>query len=331
MSLMRAVLLAGSHNAWLRDRAMRYRFVRQSVSRFMPGETIDAALDAARSLAKRSAGTVLTHLGENVVDAAEAETVTAHYLDVLGRLQGERLDAQVSVKPTQLGLDLDLETCFHHLMTLVERASATGNFVWIDMESTKYVDLTLDLFRRARSASPQVGVCLQAYLRRTAEDLESLLPLGPAVRLVKGAYKEPASLAFPDKRDVDENFFELASRLLEDDAQRVGAMVAIGTHDERLIGRIRRLIASRAVRPVQARGHSMTASGLHPVASGAPGGYEFEMLYGIQTRLQARLLEQGQPLRVLISYGTFWFPWYMRRLAERPANVWFVAKSMFAR
>ena len=319
MSVLRAVLLAGSQNAWLRDRAMHYRFVRRSVSRFMPGETLDAALDAARGLQQRGASTVLTHLGENISEPAEAEAVTAHYLDVLDRIEAGHLDGQISIKPTQLGLDLDVGTCFRHLMRLVDRASAVGNFVWIDMESTKYVDLTLELFRRARRASPRVGVCLQAYLRRSAVDLESLLPLGPAVRLVKGAYREPTSLAFPDKKDVEENFFELASRLLDDDAQRAGATVAIGTHDGRLIDRLRRRIEAAGVDPSRAADLRR------------PGGYEFEMLFGIQPRLQARLVEQRQPLRVLISYGEFWFPWYMRRLAERPANVWFVARSMFAR
>ena len=302
------MLLAGSQNAWLRDRAMHYPFVRRSVSRFMPGETVEAALDAARGLQQRGAGAVLTHLGENISEAAEAEAVTAHYLDLLRRVQAEHLDTQISVKPTQLGLDLDLETCFRHLTTLVDCASGAGNFVWIDMESTPYVDLTLELFRRARAASPNVGVCLQAYLRRTAVDLESLLPLGPAIRLVKGAYKEPPSRAFADKKEVDENYFDLASRLLDDDAQRAGAIVAIGTHDSRLIERVRRQIAARAI---------------------SRSGYEFEMLYGIQPRLQAQLLEKHEPLRVLISYGEFWFPWYMRRLAERPANVWFVVRNMW--
>ncbi len=287
---------------------MRYPFVRRSVSRFMPGETADAALAAARDLQQGGAGAVLTHLGENISEAGEAEAVTAHYLDVLQRVQAERLDTQISVKPTQLGLDLDLETCFRHLMTLVECASRIDNFVWIDMESTPYVDLTLELFRRARASSAHVGVCLQAYLRRTAVDLESLLPLAPAIRLVKGAYREPASRAFPSKRDVDENYFELASRLLEDDAQRAGALLAIGTHDPRLIEHLRRRIAARAI---------------------PKSGYEFEMLFGIQTRLQARLLQQREPLRVLISYGEFWFPWYMRRLAERPANVWFVVRNLW--
>ncbi len=307
MSVLRAVLLAGSQNAWLRDRAMHYPFVRRSVSRFMPGEKVDDALAAARGLQQRGAGTVLTHLGENISETSEAEAVTAHYLDVLRRVRDEQLNAQISVKPTQLGLDLSLDVCFRHLMMLVDTATREGNFVWIDMESSPYVDLTLDLFRRAHAVSRRVGVCLQAYLRRTAVDLESLLPLGPAIRLVKGAYKEPPSRAFPDKRDVDENYFELASRLLEDDAQRAGAIVAIGTHDERLIERVRRRIAARAI---------------------SSAAYEFEMLYGIQPRLQSRLLGRKEPLRILISYGAFWFPWYMRRLAERPANVWFVARNV---
>ncbi len=313
MTLMRTVLLAGSQNAWLRDQAMHRRFVRRSVSRFMPGETLDEALKAATGLRQRGASAVLTHLGENVVDIAEADAVTAHYREALGRVQIAGLDAQISLKPTQLGLDLDLETCFRNLMALVHEASSLGTFVWIDMEGTKYVDLTLELFRRARSRSPRIGVCLQAYLRRTADDLESLLPLGPAVRLVKGAYDEPPALAYVSKRKVDENYFELASRLLEDDAQRAGAMVAIGTHDERLIDRLQRRIAEKR----------------H--ASDVPRRYEFEMLFGIQPRLQQRLLDEHEPLRVLISYGEFWFPWYMRRLAERPANVWFVARSMVSR
>ncbi len=311
--MMRNVLLAGSQNTWLRDRATRFPFVRRSVSRFMPGETLDAAIAACNELRRRGASTVLTHLGENIVEAAEADAVTAHYREVLGRVKAARLDAQISVKPTQLGLDLDLEMSFRHLMTLVDEAAGLGNFVWIDMESSKYVDLTLELFRRARSRSPRVGVCLQAYLRRTFDDLESLRPLGPAIRLVKGAYNEPPAIAYVSKRKVDENFFELASRLLEDDAQRAGAMVAIGTHDETLIERVQRRILE-----IQRRGAGTRR-------------YEFEMLFGIQPRLQQQLINQAEPLRILVSYGEFWFPWYMRRLAERPANVWFVARSLASR
>jgi proline dehydrogenase len=309
MSVMRSVLLAGSRSVWLRERAMRWRFVRRSTARFMPGETMDEALAAVRQLQSRRAGFILTRLGENLASAAEAEAVTEHYLDLMRRLTADGLDAHISIKPTQLGLDLDPELCFRNLMRLVEHAGACGNFVWIDMESTGYVDRTLDLFRHARTASPNVGVCLQTYLRRSASDLEALLPLGPAIRLVKGAYSETPDLVYPHKKDVDENFFALACRLLQLDAQRAGARLAIGTHDAALVGRLRAVIAEERI----------------PAAA-----YEFDMLFGIQRGLQAKLLDAGAPLRVLISYGEFWFPWYMRRLAERPANVWFVIKNMFA-
>ena len=308
MSVMRGVLLAASQNVWLRERAMRWRFVRRSTRRFMPGETMDEALAAVRQLQSRRTGSILTHLGENLVSPAEAEAVTAHYLGLMSRLAADGLDARVSVKPTQLGLDLDPDLCFRNLMRLVEHAGTCGNFVWIDMESGAYVDRTLDLFRRARAASSTVGVCVQSYLRRSASDVEALLPLGPAVRVVKGAYREPPTLAFPDKSDVDENFFALASRLLQPDALRSGARLAIGTHDAALVDRLRALIAAGRV---------------------PPAAYEFDMLFGIQRGLQGRLVEAGAPLRVLISYGEFWFPWFMRRLAERPANVWFVARNLF--
>jgi proline dehydrogenase len=307
MSIMRSVLLAGAESVWLRERAMRYPFVRRSVSRFMPGETMSEALDACRRQeTDRGTGTILTHLGENLASLREAEEVTRHYLELMERIRAAGLNAQVSVKLTQLGLDLGAEACARNLDVLIGAAEASGNTVWIDMESSKYVDATLDLFRRARERSPRTGVCLQAYLRRSAADLESLLPLAPAIRLVKGAYREPPEIAYPKKADVDQNYFTLASRMLE--AGRAdGTLTGIGTHDERLIDRLRLVIAERQV---------------------PRSRYEFEMLYGIQRPLQARLVREGAPLRVLISYGEFWFPWYMRRLAERPANVMFVAKSM---
>jgi len=308
MSLMRSVLLAGAESAWLRERAMRAPFVRRSVSRFMPGESMAEALEASRRHeADRGTGTILTRLGENLASLDEAGEVTRHYLELLDRVHAARLNAQVSVKLTQLGLDLGTEACAANLESLVDRAETRGNMIWIDMESSKYVDPTLELFRRVRRRSARTGVCLQAYLRRTAADLESLLPLAPAIRLVKGAYREPAGVAFPRKSDVDENYFRLASRMLQPDVPR-GTLVGIGTHDARLIERLRAVIAGRG--------------------TGVPA-YEFEMLYGIQRTLQARLVREGAPLRVLISYGEFWFPWYMRRLAERPANVLFVAKSLF--
>jgi proline dehydrogenase len=308
MGLMRTVFLAGSRSVWLRERATRFPFVRRSVSRFMPGETLEDALAASGALKEKGMSVVLTQLGENIADAAEADAVRRHYLTVMDQAAAAGLDAQISVKLTQLGLDLDKALCRGHLLALLQRAEERRSFVWIDMESSDYVDATLDLFRAGRAASRRVGVCLQAYLRRTPADLEALLPLRPVLRLVKGAYQEPAERAFPDKADVDEAYFTLANRIL---GQPGGPeMLAIGTHDPRLIERLRATIA----------GHGLSRS-----------AYEFEMLYGIQRALQARLVEGGDRLRILISYGSYWFPWYMRRLAERPANVGFVVRNLFSR
>ena len=307
MSVMRSLILAGAESAWLRERAMRAPFIRRSVSRFMPGETMEDALGAARRIeARQGNGTLLTHLGENLASLAEAEAVTAHYLELIDRVQAAGLDSQVSVKLTQLGLDLGAADCLRNMLALVERAERAGSMVWIDMESSPYVDPTLDIFRRLRERTSRVGVCLQAYLRRTPSDLDSLLPLGVAIRLVKGAYREPPSVAFPKKADVDEQYFRLACRFF-DASLPAGTFLGIATHDERLVERLR--------------------------ATAAAGGadrrrYEHEMLYGIQRPLQEKLVRAGLPLRVLISYGEFWFPWFMRRLAERPANVLFVARSL---
>jgi proline dehydrogenase len=308
MSVARNILLALSTNAWLRDRATKTAFVRRSVSTFMPGERLEDAMAAAAAQQARGVRTIFTKLGENVTREEEAEEVTRHYLDVLDRVQAAGLSAQVSVKPTQLGLDLDVALCFQNLQRLVDRAGERGNFVWIDMESSPYVDRTLDLFRRARARSPAVGVALQAYLHRTAADVESLVPLGAAIRLVKGAYLEPPTIASPRKADVDENFYRLACRLLDADALQAGGLLHIATHDPRLVDRVKTFVWQRKV---------------------PKSAYEYAMLYGIQRSLQERLVQSGEPLRVLIAYGEYWFPWYMRRLAERPANVVFVAKNLF--
>jgi proline dehydrogenase len=309
MSLARKLLLAASTNAWLRERATKTAFVRRSVSTFMPGERLEDAMGASRAQQTQGIGTIFTKLGENVTKLEEADAVAAHYLDVLDHVHAAGLRAQISVKPTQLGLDLDKEICFGHLQRLVDRAGQRNNFVWIDMESTPYVDPTIDLFRRVRARSPLVGIALQAYLYRTEKDVEALLPLGSAIRLVKGAYLESPSVAFPKKADVDENFYTLSCRLLSEDAQRAGGLLHIATHDPRLADRLATYIDDRNV----------------PKAT-----YEYAMLYGIQRPLQQRLVQSGRPLRVLIAYGEYWFPWYMRRLAERPANVWFVVKNLFA-
>ena len=305
---MRKALLAGSTNPWLRDRATRTAFVRRSVSRFMPGEQIEDAIRAAAELKPQGITTILTKLGENLTGTDEAEQVTQHYLEVLDRIAASGLDAQISVKPTQLGLDLDRALCERNLDRLIARAEQCNNFVWIDMESSPYVEPTVALYRRTRARTARVGIALQAYLYRTAQDVESLVPLGAAIRIVKGAYLEPADVAFPRKADVDANYYKLCVRLLAPDARKPGAVLHIATHDTALADRLAAYIAEHNV-PVSA--------------------YEFAMLYGIQRGQQLRLARDGRRLRVLISYGEYWFPWYMRRLAERPANMWFVVRTMF--
>ena len=300
MSIARTALLAMSTNAWLRERATRTAFVRRSVSTFMPGERLEDAMAAAAAQQKQGIHTILTQLGENLTRVEDAEEVTRHYLEVLDKVQAAGLDAHISVKPTQLGLDLDRELCFRNLQRLIDRAEERKNVVWIDMESSPYVDPTLDLFRRTRAHSARIGIALQAYLYRTEKDVESLLPLGSAIRIVKGAYLESPEVAYPKKTDVDENFYKVSCRLLSDEARRAGGLLHIATHDPRLVDRLAAFIDE------------------HHVPKSA---YKFAMLYGIQRPLQQRLVQGGRPLRVLIAYGEYWFAWYMRRLAERPANV----------
>ncbi len=224
------------------------------------------------------------------------------------RIAAAGIDGQISVKPTQLGLDLDRGLCERNMDRLLERAEQRRNLLWIDMEGSPYVDPTIDLFTRARAKSARVGIAIQAYLYRSPKDIEALIPLGPTIRIVKGAYLEPPDIAYPKKSDVDEAFFTLCTRLMAPDAQKTGALVHIATHDTALADRLIAYIRQNNV----------------PASS-----YEFAMLYGIQRNQQLRLARDGQRLRVLISYGEYWFPWYMRRLAERPANVWFVIRTMF--
>jgi proline dehydrogenase len=274
----------------------------------MPGERLEDAIEAARDLKGQGITTILTALGENLSTADEAEAVTLHYLDAFDRVAAAGLDAQISVKPTQLGLDLDRGLCERNLDRLLERADQRDNYLWIDMEYSRYVDPTLELYRRARARSHRVGVAIQAYLYRTEKDVEALAPLGPAIRMVKGAYLEPPDVAFPKKSDVDENFYKMCVRLMSPEAQKTGTLLHIGTHDGALIDRL------------------SAYAGDHKISTSS---YEFAMLYGIGVNQQKRLAAQGKRLRVLISYGEYWFPWYMRRLAERPANVWFVVKNMF--
>jgi proline dehydrogenase len=314
MSWARRMLVHASESAWLREHAPRFRFVQRASQRFLPGERLDDALAAARRLAESGVTSLITHLGENVGERAEAAAVTRDYLNILERIHAASLPAEISVKLTQLGLDIDRDFCFANLMQLVEASAAANSSapksVWIDMEQSAYVEATLDLHRRAREALPNVGVCVQAYLRRTAEDVESLVAMGAAVRLVKGAYSEPPEIAFEKKSDVDENFFRLSQSLLSPEARRAGVRAAIGTHDRSLIARISSWAASQGIPQKEV---------------------EFAMLYGIQRGEQLRLAREGYRSCVLISYGSYWFPWYMRRLAERPANIWFVARNLFSK
>ncbi|MGH8246551.1 MAG: proline dehydrogenase family protein, partial [Gammaproteobacteria bacterium] len=267
MAVVRSILLAGSQSRWLRERAARYSFVRRGVSRFMPGERAEDAFAAAREFQKVGISTVFTHLGENITDELEARKVADHYLEVLRTIGELALPTELSVKLTQLGLDLSSALCYENLQKIIVSAGAKS-VVWVDMEASNYVDVTLELYRRARSAYPNVGVCLQAYLYRTQADLQSLFPLGPAIRLVKGAYREPPDRAFPKKRDVDENFFTLTKQLFGEEERRTGTRVAIATHDLRLIRRTQEYVKSIGL---------------------AKDSFEFQMLYGIQRAEQLRL------------------------------------------
>jgi proline dehydrogenase len=307
MSLMRSMLLGASQSRWLRERAPKQAFVRRAVARFMPGEDLDDMLRAAHTLAPLGIHAVFTRLGENVGDPAEADAVAEHYLNAIDRVSGMSPRPEPSVKLTQLGLDLDPERCYAHLRALAQRTFTTTNYLWIDMEQSSYVDVTLDLTRRLRAEFPRIGVCLQAYLYRTADDLGAMIEIGAGVRLVKGAYMEPRTVAFPKKSDVDVNYRELAATMLGDRARNAGVRAVFGTHDLALIDDIRRRTRTRGL---------------------PDSAFEVHMLYGIQREAQSRLAGEGVPVRVLIAYGSYWFPWYMRRLAERPANAWFVLKSL---
>ena len=309
MSVMRSILLAASQNAWLRERAGKYKFVRRSVSRFMPGEEVDDAIRAASALAEKRIGSVLSHLGENIRNAQEADDATQHYLMVLGKIHESGMQTELSVKLTQLGLDQSVDLCSGNLRRILQKEKPERS-VWIDMEASSYVDATLEVYRRALAEFPKTGICLQAYLFRSKNDLEALLPIKASVRLVKGAYKEPPEVAYAIKKDVDENFFALAQRMIQ--AQREGNLLRtiFGTHDAALIRRLAESSANEGL-PKQS--------------------LEIQMLYGIQRAELERLAKDGYRAAAFICYGHSWYPWFIRRLAERPANLWFVAKNIFAR
>ncbi len=309
MGIARSILLWGSQNRWIENQFRRRRFARYAVSRFMPGEDTDSALAEAEKLRKRNISTVVTQLGENLTSMDEADQVAAHYIDVLDKTDDLGLNCHVSIKLTQLGLDLDPKRTAKHLEALVVHAASHNNVIWVDMEASKYVDATLDLYCRLRERHENMGLCLQAYLHRTPQDVDRLLTMGSAIRLVKGAYREPANVAMARKRDVDDAFVRLATTIAEHAARGTAIKPGIATHDMTIIAELQRIAADR---------HWENA-------------FEVQMLYGIRRAEQLRQAEAGVPTRVLISYGAAWFAWYMRRLAERPANMGFLFRTMFSR
>jgi len=273
----------------------------------MPGENLEDAIGAARIFRSDGIPTVFTYLGESIKDLDEARQVRDHYSDLLEKIAGENLNIEVSVKLTQLGLDLSQENTFENIRSLAEKAEQLNNVVWIDMEHSNYVDMTIDLYKRVKQDYSNIGICLQSYLRRTRRDLEELLKISPYIRLVKGAYNEPKEIAFPEKSVVDSNYLELSMLLLRGIAEN-GVRAAFGTHDVKLLERI------------------IDAAGKTGISK---KNIEIQMLYGIRTSEQKRFASEGYNLRVLISYGKAWYKWYVRRLAERPANIGFVLKNIF--
>ena len=276
---------------------------RRLATRFVAGETLEQALAVARKLKSEAISVTLDHLGESVTNLDEAAAARDTYLGVLNSLQAAGLEANASLKLTQFGLDLSAAQCLANVGQLVERAAELGGFVRVDMESSDYVDRTLDLVTQLHSRNSTVGAVIQAYLFRSRTDIEALNARRIRVRLCKGAYLELATVAFPEKRDVDRNYFELAKLLLDS-----GTYPALATHDEAILAQIKRYVAERNI-PHDA--------------------FEFQMLYGIRRDLQRQLVSEGYRLRLYVPFGSAWYPYYMRRLAERPANVLFVIRNMF--
>jgi len=301
---MRRFLLWCAQNRWLATHVPRWRFARRAVKRFLPGEGFDAALTAAVDFRTRRIGAIFTLLGENITDLADANRVVEHYEEVLAA--STQVQAEISVKPTLLGLDIDEDATYANLQRLARAAAKARSFMWVDMEGSPYTDRTLALYKRLRREDLQAGVALQAYLHRTVGDVAELMPLKPAIRLVKGAYAEPPEIAFTAKKDVDANYLALCAYMLPEVKHRRMRLV-LGTHDTDLF--------AKAWRFAQAAGLEMSRM-------------EIAMLYGIRTDQQMRLAREGFTVRDLVAYGDAWYGWYLRRLAERPANVWFVARQL---
>ena len=306
MPFGRGFFLALAKSSFLNDHVTKWGFVKRATKRFMPGETPEDAMTAAAALAAGGRGTIFTKLGEAITEPSEAAAVRDHYVWLFDQVKARGLPGHVSVKPTQLGLDIDPQMCADYTVELAAKAHANSSLLWIDMEDSTYVDRTLALYKQVKARYPGAGIAVQAYLFRTPEDIADLMSVRPTIRLVKGAYSEAAHVAFPRKADTDRAYFELSDTMLQ--AAATGKCLPIfGTHDVALLGRI------------AARARELGVP---------PGKFEIHMLYGVMDADQQRLRREGHTVKTLVSYGSAWFKWYMRRLAERPANVGFVLKSM---
>ena len=304
---MRRLLLWMARNRFLRNNLPRLWFAKRAVRRFMPGEEPESALDAAVKFKAEGIASEFTRLGENVETLLECEDTASHYLGLMDQIEARGIDGEVSVKLTQLGYDIDVERTLERAQRLAAKAAEGGKTFWIDMEGSSYAEGTISFYERLKATHPNTGLCLQSYLRRTAADVQRLMPLDPRIRLVKGAYAEPESIAYQSKHDVDSNFVALAVALLEGRRQGRDVRLGLGTHDVRLIEQI----------------------AAHAEAMGLPRtSFEVQMLYGIRMDQQRRLVREGYAVRDLMSYGHAWYPWYMRRLAERPANVIFALRQI---
>ncbi len=300
----RDVLLYLSEREGLKDFAARLPLFKKMTTRFVAGETLEQTVEAIRHLNNIGCTASFDHLNESVGSVAETEGEVREYLRILKSIDETGIRSNVSIKLTQFGLGIDPELAYRNVRTVVAEAAQRGNFVRVDMESSKVTQVTLDIFKRLRSefGLNDVGIVLQSYLRRTFEDAQELLKIPARIRICKGAYNEPPDVAFPDKKDVDENYVRVMKLLLSS-----GTYHGIATHDEKMI----------------------EATINHAQKEGIPkSAFEFQMLYGVRRDLQERLAREGYGMRVYVPYGKHWYPYFMRRLAERPANVWFVLKNM---
>jgi proline dehydrogenase len=300
--LTKSVLLYLSNSEGFKNFLTHFKSFNNVTRRFVAGESLSDAVEAIRHLNQKNITASFDHLGESISSEEATREEVKEYLRVIDNIAGNALNSNVSVKLTQLGLDISHGLCYENTRTIVEAARKNQNFVRIDMEDSTKTDATLEVFKRLRGEFEDVGIVIQSYLYRSEKDIEDLLGIGARIRLCKGAYKEPESVAFQDKSDVDANYIKLMKRLLSS-----GIYHGIATHDEKMLAATKEFATENAIMPDK---------------------YEFQMLYGVRRDLQEKLIREGYRMRVYVPYGRYWYPYFMRRLAERPANVWFVLKNM---